>query len=163
MEEEIYTKYIDVKDKSVKEVYLEFNPKADYTEIFKELRQITEEHDVKFNITTVNLLEMFKTFLIGAITENKYILPHEVITSEDKIILKEELNELESLLASITSIYGVINTFEDATEIIVTENLDLVTEEYVPTFEARYTETKEVFYSRTGKHPSEIGVPEAES
>ena len=162
MENKLYSKYVDVRDNSVKEFYLEFNPTTDYTELFKDLRELNKKYAVKFNVSTVNLLEMFKTFLNGVITENKYTLPHEAIKPEDKVILKEELNELESLLASITSIYGVIQDLENGTEVIVTENLDSATGEYVPTFQGRYTETKEIFFSETGKHPSETGIPEVD-
>lgn len=162
MQEEIYSKYIDVKDNSVKEFNLTFNYAADYTELFKDLKELNETYSVKFNINTVNLLEMFKTFLNGVIIGNKYILPHEKVTEEDIEFLKEELQELESLLDSVTSVYGYIDILDNGTEVIVVENLDLATEEYVPSFVGRYSESKEVFYSKTGKHPSEIGVPEAD-
>lgn len=121
--EELTSIYVN-SNGTVRKFNLNFDYAENYIEIFTDLGRIAKETDVSFNIASVNTLKFFKTFLKGVIYEDNYLLPHEKLHEGTKADLVEELEVLEVLLDSITSINGVMSVHENGVYTLATEKLE---------------------------------------
>lgn len=161
--EELFSIYVNSGTQSIKDLNFTFDYGSNYIDVFKDLSRIAEETDVSFNIATVNSLKLFRTFLKGVILGTEYILPHEVLEPEVKVELSEELEVLEKLLDSITSITGVISIHADGVTTIATEKLErtIVTgRELNNTFEGLDVEEDFIGFSKDGLIKFEVIVEE---
>jgi len=161
--EELTSIYVNSETQSIKDLNFTFDYGFNYIDVFEDLRTLVEETDVSFNIATVNSLIFFRTFLNGVLSENKYLLSHEVLEPEVKVELSEELEVLEKLLDSITAITGVISVHADGMKTIATEKLErsiVSGRELNNTFEGLDIEEDFIGFSKDGLIKFEVIVTE---